>query len=171
MGSGPKAAQGLEDNENRHDKQQAGFDQRRDRFDLSMPVVVPFIGGLSADANRERGSCRGVRRLAAHARLLLGRRWPSGIPSTRAFCLRAPGVRLSALEMVLTGVLSLECCLSSFTSARVQSRRTMLFLVAIVLAISFSFFFTGSDSTTFGHKCISLRESAAFMGRDMSAMS
>jgi hypothetical protein len=87
-----------------------------------------------------RGSCRSVRRLAAYARLLLGRRWPSGIPTTRAFCLRAPGVRLSALEMVLTGVLSLECCLSSFTSARVQSRRTMRFLVAIGLAISFSFF-------------------------------
>jgi hypothetical protein len=60
MGSGPKSAQGLEDNENRHDKQQASFDQRRDRFDLSMPVVVPFIGGLSADANREIGHDRGA---------------------------------------------------------------------------------------------------------------
>jgi hypothetical protein len=72
------------------------------------------------------------RRLALHARFFWGRRWPSGIPSARAFCLREPGVRLSALEMVLTGVLSLECRLSSFTSARVQSRRTIRFLLAIV---------------------------------------
>ena len=89
---------------------------------------------LSNTANRR------VRQLAIHARFFLGRRWPSGIPSARAFCLREAGVRLSALEMVLTGVLSLECCLSSFTSARVQSRRTIRFLLAIVLAISFSFF-------------------------------
>jgi hypothetical protein len=129
---------------------------------LSTPTVKP--------TTPTRCSCRGVRRLAAHARLLLGRRWPSGIPSTRAFCLRAPGVRLSALEMVLTGVLSLECCLSSFTSARVQSRRTMRFLVAIVLAISFPIFSQALIAQTLAHECISLRESAAFMGRDMSAM-
>jgi len=70
------------------------------------------------------------------ARLFLERRWPSGIPSARAFCLSELGVRLSALEMVLTRVLILEWCLSSFTSARVQSRRTTRFLLAI-LAISF----------------------------------
>ena len=84
------------------------------------------------------------------ALFFLGRRWPSGIPSNRAFCLRAPGVRLSALETVLTGVLFLECCLSSFTSARVQSRRTTRFRVAVVLAINLSPFLTGSDSTAFG---------------------
>jgi hypothetical protein len=78
---------------------------------------------------------------AFQALFFLGRRWPSGIPSNRAFCLRAPGVRLSALETVLTGVLFLECCLSSFTSARVQSRRTTGFRVAAVLAINLSPFF------------------------------
>jgi len=70
------------------------------------------------------------------ARFFSERRWPSGIPSARAFCLRELGVRLSALEMVLTRVLILEWCLSSFTSARVQSRRTTRFLLAI-LATSF----------------------------------
>jgi hypothetical protein len=78
---------------------------------------------------------------AFQALFFLGRRWPSGIPSNRAFCLRAPGVRLSALETVLTGVLFLECCLSSFTSARVQSRRTTGFRVAAVLAINLYPFF------------------------------
>jgi hypothetical protein len=90
--------------------------------------------GLSNTANRS------VRRPAIQARFFLGRRWPSGIPSARAFCLREPGVRLSAVEMVLTRVLSLECCLSSFTSARVQSRRAIRFLLAIVLAMTFSSF-------------------------------
>src|SRR4029453_13674889 len=68
-------------------------------------------------------------------RFFFGRRWPSGIPSARAFCLREPGVRLSALEMVLTRVLFLECCFSSLTSARVQSRRTIRFLLATALAM------------------------------------
>jgi hypothetical protein len=66
--------------------------------------------------------------------------------------------------MVLTGVLSLECCLSSFTSARVQSRRTMRFLVAIVLAISFPIFSQALIAQTLAHECISLRESAAIHG-------
>ena len=102
------------------------------RSHVSRSLVVVHRGyELSNTANR---------RLALHARFFWGRRCPSGIPSARAFCLREPGVRLSALEMVLTGVLSLECRLSSFTSARVQSRRTIRFLLAIVLAISFSFF-------------------------------
>jgi hypothetical protein len=76
------------------------------------------------------------------ARFFLVRRCPSGIPSARAFCLRAPGVRLSALEMVFTRVLSFECCFNSLTSARVQSRRTTRFLLAMVLAISFSSFYS-----------------------------
>jgi hypothetical protein len=101
------------------------------------------VYGLSDTANRS------VRRLAIQARFFLGRRWPSGIPSARAFCLREPGVRLSALEMVLTRVLSLECFLNSLTSARVQARRTTRFLLATVLAITFSSLLAGSDSTTF----------------------
>ena len=80
--------------------------------------------------------------LAIQDRFFLVRRWPSGIPSARAFCLRAPGVRLSALELVLTRVLSFECCLSSLTSARVQSRRTTRFVLAIVLAINFLLFYS-----------------------------
>jgi hypothetical protein len=74
------------------------------------------------------------------ARFFLARRWPSGNPSARAFCLRAPGVRLSALEMAFTRVLAFECCLSSLTSARVQSRRITRFLLAIALDITFSTF-------------------------------
>jgi len=84
-----------------------------------------------------------VKCLAIQALFFLVRRWPSGIPSARAFCLRAPGVRLSALEMVFTRVLSFECFLSSLTSARVQSRRTTRFLLAIVLAITFPSFARG----------------------------
>ncbi len=65
-------------------------------------------------------------------------------------CLREPGVRLSALEMVFTRVLSLECCLSSFTSARVHSRRTTRFFLAMVLVmISSPALLASSDSTTF----------------------
>jgi hypothetical protein len=46
----------------------------------------------------------------------------------------------------------------------------MRFLVAIVLAISFPIFSQALIAQTLAHECISLRESAAFMGRDMSAM-
>ena len=52
------------------------------------------------------------------------RRWPIEIPRWRAFCLRAPGVRLSALEITTTGVLSLECFFSALSSCAVHSRRT-----------------------------------------------
>jgi len=80
---------------------------------------------------------------AIQARFFLVRRWPSGIASQRAFCLRAPGVRLSVLEMAFTRVLFFECCLSSLTSARVQARRTTRVFLAIALAITLSYVIRG----------------------------
>jgi hypothetical protein len=69
--------------------------------------------------------------LSAHFLLL---RWPSEIPSAKAFCLKAPGVRFSALETLFTGVLPFECFFSSRTSSRVQSRRiTRLALATAIL--------------------------------------
>src|SRR6476659_2326568 len=58
--------------------------------------------------------------------------------------------KVAALEMVFTRVLFFECCFSSLTSARVQSRRTIRFVLTIVLAITFSLFYSrDSHSTTF----------------------
>src|SRR5262249_7238045 len=71
-----------------------------------LQVALAQLGALLAS----------VRPPKIQACFFLVRRWPSGIPSARAFCLRAPGVRLSALEMIWTCVLSLECCLSSLIS-------------------------------------------------------
>jgi hypothetical protein len=69
-------------------------------------------------------------------RFLGRRRWPIEIPRWRAFCLNAPTVRLSALEMSVTGVLFLECFLSSLSSCADQPRRETRFaLVAAFLAI------------------------------------
>jgi hypothetical protein len=44
-------------------------------------------------------------------------------PKLRAFCLRAPGVRFMALEILATGVFAFECLRSSFLSAAVHARR------------------------------------------------
>jgi hypothetical protein len=41
----------------------------------------------------------------------------------RAFCLSAPGVRFSALEIAETGVFSFECFFSALSSCAVHSRR------------------------------------------------
>lgn len=47
------------------------------------------------------------------------------IPKLRAFCLKAPGVRFSALEIALTGVWFFECFFSSRSSCALHSRRTI----------------------------------------------
>ena len=77
------------------------------RFPRKLAIQQVFLFRGSAKRSEDgiwafRYRDRSVRRLAIQARFFLGRRWPSGIPSARAFCLREPGVRLSTLEMVLT---------------------------------------------------------------------
>lgn len=65
---------------------------------------VPRLPAVSESAGaswwHSRFRCYGPTGGAAY------RRWPRGSPSTRAFCLSAPGVRFVVFEITATGVLS-----------------------------------------------------------------
>jgi hypothetical protein len=50
------------------------------------------------------------------------------MPSVRAFCLNEPSDLFISLESLVTGVLDLECALSSFTSSLVYSLRLFVLL-------------------------------------------
>ena len=54
-------------------------------------------------------------------------RWPIEISSWRAFCLSAPGVLLSVLEITFTGVLLLEYFFNALSSCAVHARRVAPF--------------------------------------------
>jgi hypothetical protein len=111
----------------------------RDRDDRRFPRHAVRRTWLEITGSRpdvQEISVSGKRRMLTDIqwRYYFQRRWPSGRPSIRAFCRRAPEVRFKSFEIFATGSLSRENFLSERRSTLVHAlRRARLVFLAIKL--------------------------------------